>query len=430
MSKDNTLSTANIDKRRWLVLVLQMLVGSVTAYVYNLTIYIGPFAEQKGWEPTVVVLVWTIMMLVGLPGSLIGGKLNAKYGSRFTLKIGGAAFGLAVILSSFSTSAMMFVITDSIACLLMYVIYVSQLANVGSLFPDRSAFATGLFIGATALGTALMAPFIEWLTRTMDLMHGIALQGVIYGLIVIICGFLIVEAPEGYLPANMKERLEGSEEEVSKYADRPDYTVVQILKKPSFWFLVVGVILGTAFCNGLTSNLSLVAQASVGVGTTGGALLFSLWQIACGVGGIIVGFISDKWFGPVKSFMLLCITCAVVSIILVIFGVGKYGLFLVVIAILGIGAGAILTLIPDTSLQIFGERNFGFTYGILVFSGAGAALIGTQIVTRCTPNMIFTYGAILCVAGAVMFFIISSLLKKEDKKEKELAAQKEAVSEE
>ncbi len=415
MATGNELSTRSIDKKRWLVLVLQMLVGSVTAYVYNLTIYIGPLQEQKGWDPTVVVLVWTIMMVVGLPGSLIGGKLNAKFGSRFTLKVGGLAFGLAVILSSFSTSAMMFVVTDSLACLMMYVIYVSQLANVGALFPDKSAFATGLFIAATALGTAIMAPFIEWLTRTMDLMHGIALQGAIYGIIVIVCGFIIIDAPKGYMPANMEQKL--GEEELSKYADRPNYTVMQILKKPSFWLLIIGVVLGTAFCNGLSANLSLVAQAAVSVGTAAGALFYSLWQIASAVGGILVGIMSDKWFGPVKSFMLLCIVCAAASILLLAGGVSQYTLFLIVIAILGLGSGAVLTLIPDTSLQIFGERNFGFTYGILVFSGAGASLIGTQITTRCAPAMTFTYGAALCAAGAVMFFIIAAMLRREAKKE-------------
>lgn len=413
------LSTRSIDKRRWIVLILQMLVGTVTAYVYNLTIYIGPMQQQLGWDPTVVVLVWTIMMAVGLPGSLIGGKLNAKLGSKAALKIGGIAFGLAVVLSSFATSAMMFVIIDSIACLCMYVVYVSQLANVGALFPDKSAFATGLFIGATSLGTALMAPFIEWLTRVMDLMHGIALQGVMYGLIVFICGFLIVEAPEGYIPEKMEKKLD-NEEEKAKYIDRPDYTVVQILKKPSFWILIVGVIFGTAFCNGLSANLSLVAQAAVSVGTAAGALFFSAWQIASGLGGVVVGFISDKWFGPVKSFMLLCVVCALASIILVAVGVSTYTLFLIVIIILGLGSGAILTLIPDTSMQVFGERNFGFTYGILVFSGAGASLIGTQVTTRCTPVMTFTYGAILCAVGAVLFLFIVMLLKKEKKNEKKI----------
>lgn len=416
MKHSNQMTVSSIDKRRWIVLVLQMLVGSVTAYVYNLTIYIGPMNEKLGWDPSVVILVWTVMMVVGLPGSLIGGKLNAKYGSKFALKVGGIAFGAAVILSAFSTSAIMFVITDSIACLCMYVVYVSQLANVGALFPDKSAFATGLFIGATSLGTALLAPFIEWLTRTMDLMHGIALQGIIYGAIVFICGFLIVEAPEGYVPANMEKKLD--EEEKSKYIDRPDYTVVQILRKPSFWLLIIGVVVGTAFCNGLSANLSLVAQNAVGVGTAAGALFFSAWQIACGVGGIVVGFMSDKWFGPVKSFMLLCIVCAAAALILVAVGVDKYALFLIIIIILGLGAGAILTLIPDTSMQVFGERNFGFTYGILVFAGAGAALIGTQVTTRCTSVMTFTYGAILCLAGAVTFFLITMLLKKESRKEK------------
>lgn len=410
----NNLNNSSIDKKRWLVLILQMLVGSVTAYVYNLTIYIGPFSEQKGWDPTVIVLVWTIMMVIGLPGSLIGGKLNAKYGSRFVLKVGGLAFGLAVVISSFSTSAMMFVITDSIACLLMYVIYVSQLANVGSLFPDKSGLATGLFIGATSLGTAILAPIIEWLTRTMDLMHGIALQGCIYGVIVIVCGFIIIEAPEGYMPANMEVKLtEGAEKNTS--SDKSNYTVVQILKKPIFWLLILGAIFGTAFCNGMSANLSLVAQSAIAITAAGGALMYSLWQIASGLGGVVIGFISDKWLGPVKAFLLLCIVCGGAALLLVVAGVNTYVLFMIVIVILGLGSGGVLTLIPNTSLQIFGEANFGFTYGILVFAGGGASLIGTQITTRCTPSMTFIYGAGLFLIGAVLFLIISIILGKEQK---------------
>lgn len=218
------------------------------------------------------------------------------------------------------------------------------------------------------------------------------------------------------MPANMEKKMD--EEEFSKYADKPDYTVLEILKKPSFWFLILGVILGTAFCNGLSANLSLVAQGAVNIGTAGGALFYSLWQIASAAGGIIVGIMSDKWLGPVKSFMVLCIVCAAASVLLLAGGVSQYTLFLTVIAILGLGSGAILTLIPDTSLQIFGQRNFGFTYGILVFAGAGAALIGTQVTTRCAPNMTFTYGAALCAAGAVMFFIIAAMLRRENKKER------------
>lgn len=408
------LNTASIDKKRWLVLILQMLVGSVTAYVYNLTIYIGPFAEQKGWDPTVVVLVWTIMMVVGLPGSLIGGKLNAKFGSKFVLKIGGLAFGLAVVASSFSTNAMMFVVIDSIACLFMYVIYVSQLANVGSLFPDKSGLATGLFIGATSVGTAAMAPMIEWLTRTMDLMHGIALQGVVYGAIVIICGFIVIEAPEGYRPANMEIETD-DKSEVSMPSGRPNYTVVQILKQPAFWLLVLGVIFGTAFVNGLSANMSLVAQNAIAISATGGALFYSLWQIASGTGGIIFGFVSDKWFGPVKTFMLLCIVCGMAAIALVVVGVSKYAMFAIVIIIIGLGSGGVLTLIPNTSMQVFGEANFGFTYGILVFAGAGAALIGTQVTTRCTPVMTFTLGAGLFAIGVILFFLIALILKKQNK---------------
>ena len=410
-----TLSTRNIDKRRWSVLVLQMLVGSVTAYVYNLTIYIGPFQEQLGWDPTVVILVWTVMMGVAFPGSLIGGKINDKYGSKAALKIGGLAFGIAVVASSFSTSAMMFVVIDSIACMCMYIIYTSQLANVAALFPDRSSFAMGIFIGATSLGTAVMVPFTEWLTRSMDLMHGIALQGVIYGLITVICGFLIVEAPEGYMPAGMAESM-SKEEQVNIEDGKPNYTVAEILKKPAFWILLLGVIFGSAFFNGMSANLSLVVQASLSVSTVIGAWMYSAWQLGSAAGGAILGFASDKWFGPVKTFMLLCAVCAALCYALVAVGVSTQILFIIVIVMLGFGCGSVLTLIPSTALQVFGQRNFGFTYGVMCLSGTVAATIGTQITTRVAPNMIFILGGTLLIIGAV-FFLLMLLVMKKAKKE-------------
>lgn len=56
--------------------------------------------------------------------------------------------------------------------------------------------------------------------------------------------------------------------------------------------------------------------------------------------------------------MLLCIVCGIASIALVAVGVSKYAMFAIVIVVIGLGSGGVMTLIPNTSMQVFGEANF------------------------------------------------------------------------
>lgn len=407
------LNIASIDKRRWLVLVLQILVGTASAYVYCLTVYIGPLYEQFGWDPSVTILIWTVMMFVALPGSVIGGWLNSRFGSKFVLKVVGIAFGAFVVLSSFATSAMMYVVLSSGACLMMQIIYVSQMANVGCLFPDKRGLSIGIFAGATAAGTAAIAPLAEYLTRAMDLMHGIALQGIIYGLLIFICGFLIVEAPEGYRPQNWVEKVP---EENVETAAGVGYTWKQTISKLSFWLLFLGIGLGTCLINALSGNMSLITQTAIGVSPAVGAWFYSLWQICCAVGGILLGFVSDKWLGPVRTFVMMLAVCAVAALSLSMIGVNIYGLYLVVICVLALAAGGVLSLIPNIALTLYGEKSFGVNYGILAFAGTIAALIGTQVSTRNAPSMLFMIGGGFFAVGTVFLLLATLRAKSEHSK--------------
>ena len=85
------LSTKRIDKLRWPMLVLVMLVGMTSAFLNCLSVFVGPLS-MKGWEPTIVVMAYSVMMFMSIPGSLIGGKLKAKFGNRFVLKVCGLGF--------------------------------------------------------------------------------------------------------------------------------------------------------------------------------------------------------------------------------------------------------------------------------------------------------------------------------------------------
>lgn len=193
---ENILNTGRVDKLRWVTIVLQMFVGSATAFVYCISVFIGPLATKYGWDPSQIVLAYTFMMIVGMPGSVVGGALKAKWGNKMVLKAGGLAFGAFVILSTLVANVWWFVIMfGCMASFCMYVVYAAQLANVGELFPDLRGLSMGLVIGGITVGSAMISPLSEWLVRHMDVMHCIALQGAVYGALVMVCGFLIVEAP-------------------------------------------------------------------------------------------------------------------------------------------------------------------------------------------------------------------------------------------
>ena len=173
----------NIDKSRWITLVLVLLVGATSAFLNCLSVYIAPLAE-RGWDPSVVVFAYTLMMFMSVFGSLLGGKLQEKIGNRNVLKICGLGFMLSVLASSFSTSAWMYVILiGGFAPLFVYCIYVAQIANLGALFPERVGFVTGaLMVGSYGIG-ALLVPLATQMTVMMDVMAGIRILGIVIGAI-------------------------------------------------------------------------------------------------------------------------------------------------------------------------------------------------------------------------------------------------------
>ena len=65
-------NTRKIDKLRWLMVIAMMLVGMTSAYINAISAYIGPFTE-KGWDPTIVVIAYSVMTFMSLPGSIVGG---------------------------------------------------------------------------------------------------------------------------------------------------------------------------------------------------------------------------------------------------------------------------------------------------------------------------------------------------------------------
>ncbi len=414
--EEKIIDTCRIDRLRWLTVLLQAFAGTAMAYVYCTSVYVGPLSTEFGWDPSVIVLAYSAMMVVGLPGSAVGGKLKEKFGNRMVLKIGGVCFGLCIIGSALSVNAWMFVILYGIlASFFMYVTYVAQLANIGELFPDKRGLAMGLVIGGINLGSALIAPLSEYLTRIMDIRYSIGLQGIVYGALVVLVGFLMIEAPKGYRPKGWNPEVMDPEHESSeaKALNLPDLSWKEVLKRKSFWLVVMTMIVGSSFLTGYQGNFSLVAQEALGVSPATAAWLYSLFMVLCAAAGVILGGVSDKFFGPLRTMGMWYCIAGVVIIAFVVTGGNEMWAFILAMIFMSCIGGSVQALLPTFTMDAYGSRHFGINYGFFLAAMSIGSIIGPQLAVRFSAIGFFGIGIVLLIIAAAFMFIARVIANKE-----------------
>jgi OFA family oxalate/formate antiporter-like MFS transporter len=407
------VSLQRVDKLRWVTLILQILVGTSAAYVYCLSVYIGPLAEKFGWDPATLVIAYSAMMIVAAPGSIVGGKLKEKFGNRNVLKVGGICFAICVVASSFATTAWLYVILNGgCASFFMYVVYVAQLGNVGELFPDKRGMAMGVTIGGISFGTAAIIILAEWLTRIVDVMQGIRMQGIVYGALIVFVGFVMTEAPKGYRPAGWTPDETGNPVAGELQADGPDIGWKKMLLCLSFWIFFLANMFVGVFGGGLQSNMSLIIQQSTGVDPQQAAVVYSAFQLVMGVSGILIGIISDKKLGAYKTMILICGVVGVGALVFWATGSSQYTAAMISCVIIGFGLGGIMMIAPTYVMNMYGSARFGVNYGIMLLSATIGSVVGPQLAVRLPVSNLFLIGVILPIAGGLFMLLAIRGVKK------------------
>lgn len=410
----NAMDTGRIDKLRWFTVFLQMLIGSATAYVYCVSVYVGPLAAEFGWDPAIIVVAYTMMTLVGLPGSALGGKMKEKLGNKKTLAIGGIAFGVCVLASSFAVNAWMFVILfGCCASFFMYVVYVVQLANIGELFPDKRGLSMGLTIAGITVGSAMISPLSEWLVRHMDVMHTIALQGIVYGLLVVIGALLICNAPEGYCPKGWKPPTIETEEGETVVDSGQDVSWRDALKLKGFWIMLFACIIGGSITAGFQGNAIMLMQDTIGISSAQAAWVYSLWLIVLGGAGMVLGYMSDKWTGPLKTMGIWYFVMAAALLLYAVLGSDDYWAFMVFIIAFAFAGGANQALLPTFTMDAFGGRQFGIIYGIILAAVSVGGVIGPQLAVRFDGDTFLNICLGIALVYGVLLLLTASVLNKE-----------------
>lgn len=172
------------------------------------------FQESKSYTSWIASLFYGVPLICGP----ISSALATKYGCQKMQIFGGIIAFIGVFCSTFANSVAMLCVTlGIIAGFGMSVGYVTSVVMVAFYFEKKRAFATGLAVCGSGLGTFLFAPLIEYLIKEYTWRGSfLVLSGITLNLVV--CGALL--KPLKFSPEEQWKRKLEVFEKMSKTVSR------------------------------------------------------------------------------------------------------------------------------------------------------------------------------------------------------------------
>ncbi|MBQ6817348.1 MAG: OFA family MFS transporter [Bacilli bacterium] len=391
---------------RWMILIASCLVAFCIGSLYAWSVFASPMAKYltniNGVEITSLAIVFTIANSVGPITMISGGFINDKLGPKWVLIIGGLLFGAGMIGSGFVTSVGMLIFTYGLGVgLACGMIYGTIVSNTVKFFPDKSGLVGGLITACYGGSSILIPPLATMLLNVMDITSAFKVIGTTMMIIIVGSSFVIQKAP-----INSKQLTLNSGNE---------YTYKEMLKKPTFYIMLMVLMCGAFSGMMIISQASSIAQNMMEMSFASAAIVVSIIALANTSGRIISGMISDK-IGAVNTMKCTFIISVVANILVYFCNEETIILFYLGVILIGFSFGSIMGIYPSFTASEFGRKNNSVNYGIMFIGFALAGLIGPMAMNSIYTNMnvyqpAFILSSILSVGGFAGLVIFERMAK-------------------
>ncbi len=408
---DNLISRPKISKKAGIIsMIMLLIVGVLSNYIYALNIYVEPLHNAHGWSMNTIVLAYSTAMFCEVPAYVVGGWLSSRFGMKKILVISGVLYGLAILVSGLTSSVAVFIFSQGIvASLAMFGIFIATLALINVLYPGKKGLVMGLFYGSQALGGAAMAPMAHFFIEKLDVSMALVWQGAIFAVVMFICCMLVTDPTKGDAKTMSKLQEEAEKEEAEAALEgkseeaRPTMRWKKVFTYPAFWIFFVSLILIQMIGNVLVTDISYLAKTNYGASGADGAWVASAFAIGAGAGGVVIGYISDK-IGPYKTTCYLGIIDGILLLILILIGTDNFMFFGVMCAIQGFTYNGMTTLNPVMLTDSYAAEDLGITMGCMAIAYTVVGVAGPQL------GLVVAFVPMVVICA--VFSIIGGLLSK------------------
>ncbi len=370
-----TAGRRSLLSNRWLQLAAGIVgMVAVANYQYSWTLFVGPMRERHGWSR---VAIQDALFLFFVPAQTwlvpLEGYLADRFGARRLLVLGGILAALGWVVSAFATSLVVLYAAQAVCGCASGIVYGISMGNALKWFPDRRGLAAGLTAAAFGAGSAATVLPIRLTIQHAGYEAAFLWFGLGQGLVVALAG-LVMRFPQAHeLPALPPAKV---------VQTRRDCTPREVLRSPAFWLLYVMMTLGAIPGLLMLGQIDPMARdfgvAEVPVtllGLTLAALPFAMMidRILGGLTRPVFGWVSDHVGRELAMFAAFALEG--MSLLLLIQFAHNPVMFVLMSGVAFFGWGAVFSLFPAASGDLFGRKYATTNYGLLYTAKGTASLL-------------------------------------------------------
>jgi MFS transporter, OFA family, oxalate/formate antiporter len=377
-------------RNRWVIAIAATLMQVALGAVYAWSVFRKPLAAALGASTTEVNLAFTTtIVLLGL-AAFAGGIWLPKVGPRVLGSIAGVCYGGGTFLAGFADDNLivLYGTYGVIAGIGLGLGYIVPIATLVKWFPDRRGMITGVAVAGFGCGALIFGPLARELIARYGPFTTFHIIGV--GFFVLVIGSaLVLRNPTDAAVATRRR------------AHKPSvaYELGQALKTRQWYVLWLLLFLS------VTAGISLIAEAAPMAQQLGGAsdlqaaTLVGTIAIFNGAGRFVWAALSDV-IGRRAVFAFLFIIQAGVFWLLSFTHTYEAFLALACASLFCYGGG--FGTMPAFAADMFGSRNVGKVYGLMLTAWGGGALVGPILLSQIHDATGQYTGGLRAIA-AIMF---------------------------
>lgn len=249
-------------------------------------------------------------------------------------------------------------------------------------FKEKRGLAISIATIGTSIGGVIFNPIVERIISNYGWRMADRFNGLIMFVITVPCLYIVIRnrpKDKGLLPYGVKDMAELKESMAKKVEGAATavsgMTKAEALKSPILYLFLLAVLAMT-FANGAALQTPTYLM-DIGYSSAIAAKAASAYAAVGIFGKLILGWITDK-FGEKKGTIYIC-AIAIIAFICYIFAANKtvlYGL----IVFYGLSTGMVSVMPTLLTSKIFGNKDYGPIYGIVVSINRLGGIIGSVLV--------------------------------------------------
>jgi OFA family oxalate/formate antiporter-like MFS transporter len=393
----------------WRVTFAGLGINLALAIMYTWSVISKGVPDEWGWSQSAKSLPYAISCLVISLVMVPAGRMQDRLGPRLVATIGGVLVGSGMILASFTTTPLGYVVGFGfLTGAGIAFAYASATPPAVKWFPPaKTGMIVGIVVSGFGLAPVYAAPLSSWLIDQFGLAQAVMILGVAFLVVVSGLAQILRVPPPGYVPPGAP-----AAPVVAGPVEKRDYRPGEMLRTWQFYVLWFMYACGAGAGLMIISMLTKIASAQAGLEL--GFVLVAVLAIGNGAGRIVAGYASDK-IGR-RATMVTCFVLQTVLILLLSQTTGgsllaNAAVLGVVSSLIGANYGANLALFPSVAKDYYGLKNFGVNYGLFFtawgFGGFLLALLAGKVYDE-TGSFDFAYycsAALLAVAAAATLVV-------------------------